>query len=304
MRIVTRGATLVVVLMAVVSCSGLLKKTDADASAEAGAVDAVDAAPVPLPATLATNQGDITRYPDETVMTPTKLAFQRGFNVRESEPSGKIFATLPKGTLATQLSKHHAYYLILWDNTAAPGTQLMGWVHQDAFLLTIPDAGALACRAGQSPLMGDVPYCGKICASNADCAVNEACNGTANKLAAGNTAGDAVKVCTYFIMHDGGATPTPTVVDAGHSTVFDAGHATVDAGPGPSPVGDPAKDVVPALAGNKCPGSFVFVTKTGKCHRLCPKGPIGGECKNTPFFCIHCDTPVKQVCGESQLQCR
>jgi hypothetical protein len=296
-----RGATLVVVMMAVVSCGDLLKKKGQDAGATATPTDPVNGTPVPAQPVLALNQGDITRYPDETAMpTPTKLAFQRGFNIRESVPNGKVIAGLGKGAVATQIAKRHPYVLITFDAPSSPGVTMMGWVHQDAFSLVVADAGALTCAAGETALFSDVPTCGKVCTSNTDCAANFACTGTSNKLAAGNKPGDPVKVCVQ-------APPTPpAAVDAGKPPP-----AAVDAGPPPAAVDagnksatpDPpaGTDEVNALPGHTCPGSFLYATKTGHCHRPCKDAHGNNQC-DPKHFCSSCDG--KQMCTNTRGVCK
>ncbi|MBX3227751.1 MAG: hypothetical protein KIT84_15450 [Labilithrix sp.] len=291
MNSVMRGAAVVVALMLVVSCTRVSKQPE-DAGVDAGVVEALDAAIVPAPVMLATNQGDIARFPDETPIASTRHTAQRTFSVREAPPSGAIVGPLAKGTEVTQIASRGAFVLIIYEKT--PGTQVMGWVHKDVFSASIPDAGVLACAPGETAVISDGLACGKLCTADAECATGQACSGSANKVLPGNKPGEAVKVCTPFVAHDAGAGSAP---DAGKPAV--AAEAGV---PGP-PVNSASPDVVPVLAvgTTKCPATFVFVPKTGKCHRPCPKGPAGGECKNQPFFCIKCNDK-DLVCAESQ-QC-
>lgn len=306
MRTFKRGMALVVVMMAVVSCGDLLKKKNQDAGATAQPTDTVNGTPVPGQPVLAMNQGDIARYPDETpVATPTNVAFQRGFNIRESVPNGKVIAGLGKGAVARQIAKRPPYVLITFDNPQAPGMPMMGWVHQDAFSLVVADAGALTCANGETPLFSDVPTCGKVCTANTDCAANFQCTGTSNKLAAGNKPGEPVKVCVAAppppppppaVDAGGKPTPPPTPVDAGGTKP-----AVVDSG-APKP-GDPAAgtDDVNALPGKTCPGSFIYVDKTGHCHRPCKNASGQVQCANG-HFCSKCDGS-KQVCTNSRGVC-
>jgi hypothetical protein len=281
--------------MLVASCSSLLKKGGGDdGGAEASAVEVAEAAaPVPAAAALASNEGDVARFPDETAIASELATFQRGFNVRESPPAGTVVAALPKGATVTKVASHGQNFLVVFDNPKAPGTKLMGWVQRDAFSAVIQDAGPLVCPAGEIALFGDSPFCGRLCTADANCPANQACKGKANKLAANGKAGDAVTVCTAFQQKDAGAIPPvpppiPAVVDAGRV-------------PPPPPPPPPAADVVLPVNG-VCPATFLLSRKTGKCHRPCPAGPAGNDCKNVPKFCIRCDG-IK-VCGESQTQCR
>lgn len=309
MRTLVRGTTLLVVVMFVVSCSGLLKKKKEDA----GAVDAAepevaaDAAPAPTtPAAIAANEGDVARFPDETKLADVSSTLLRTYNVREAPPNGELVTSLGKGTSVTQIAQRDRYFLIVFDNPKAAGTKLMGWIHRDAFSAVIQDAGPLVCPKGEVALSGDTPFCGKVCGGDADCPAGQACKGSAPKLMPNGKPGDSVTVCTVYHSHDAGA-PTPKVdasaptPDAG-AAKLDAGVAVVDAGAPPAP--GPVNDVV-AATGGTCPANFVLVKKTNKCHRPCTNSvKAKDECKNKPFYCIKCDNDTKVVCAESQTQCR
>jgi hypothetical protein len=295
MRIVFRGASTLLLVLIFANCSGLLKKGE-DAGAEASAEVASDAAatPTPAPAALATNEGDVARFPDEAKLADEAAVLQRTFNVREAPPNGTIVAGLVKGTAVTKIASRDRFFLITFADPKGSGSKLMGWVSRDAFSAVIPDAGPLVCGTGEIALFADTPFCGKVCSSDGDCPGGQACKGSAAKLLANGKAGDNVTVCTVFHARDAGA--APVVVDAGPARV-DAGPAPVDAGPAP------ASDVV-APVGGKCPANFLLVAKTNKCHRPCPAGPTGGECKNKSPFCIKCDKDEKKVCAESKEQCK
>jgi hypothetical protein len=303
--VLRRSLSLVALALVVVNC-GLLKKGGEDAGDEGGVpvVVATYAAAVPVaPAALATNEGDVARFPDETKLADVPAVFLRSYNVREAPPAGTLITGLPKGTNVTQVASRDKFFLITFDNAKAPGTRLMGWVHKDAFSATLVDAGIPTCAVGEVLLVGDSPFCAKPCNTDGECPAGQACKGSGTRLLSSGKSGDNVQVCTVFHPHDAGAAPHPTVVDSGAPAVRDAGGgpAVVDSGPGPTPTG-PAADVV-AAQGGACPANFVLIKKTNKCHRPCPGGPLGGECRNRPFFCITCDG-TKKVCGESQTQCR
>lgn len=308
MRTPFRVASVLALVMLIASCDLLKKKGGEDGGAEASVTtEAVDAAPAPAPAALATNEGDVARFPDEEKLEGVAATMLRPYNIREAPPAGTVVIGLGKGTAVTQIAKRDRYFLVVVDKPGSPGTKLMGWVHRDAFSAVVQDAGPLVCPTGEIALFGDTPFCGKLCSSDSDCPTTpttQACKGQANKLLPNGKAGDGVTVCTVFHVHDAGASPAPVVVDAGKPPApVDAGKAaTPDAGPAPTPPG-PATDVV-APTGGACPANFILVKKTNKCHRPCPLGPAGGECKNKPFFCIKCDGDTKKVCGESQTQCR
>jgi hypothetical protein len=322
MRVLVRGTASLALVMLVVSCSGLLKKEKAE---EDGGVEAsveaevADAAPVPEPGPLANNEGDVARFPDETRLSDVAATLQRAYNVREAPPAGEIIIGLGKGTSVTQITQRGGHYLITFDHPKAPGTTLMGWIHRDAFSSVIQDAGPLVCPKGEVALFGDTPFCGKPCSEAKDCPAGQACKGQANKLLANGKAGDAVTVCSVFHPHDAGAPADGgrpvdggkaadggkpadggNPVDAGKPA--DAGAAPASpADAGPAPAG-PASDVV-APTGGKCPASFVLVSKTNKCHRLCTTSTSKTECRNHPHYCVRCDKEAKQVCVETRDQC-
>lgn len=308
MRNLVRSAASLVFVMSVVSCSGLLKKDGDAGAADGSSAEVVDAAAVPAVTALASNEGDIARFPDETKLANVKATLQQSFNVREAPPAGAIVVGLAKGTAVTQIAQREKSILIVFDNAKAPGTKLMGWIHRDAFSAVVQDAGPLQCAKGEIPIFGDTPLCGKVCSADSECPAGQACKGSANKVLPTGKVGDAVTVCSVFQAHDAGA--APAAVDAGKpATVVDAGKAaTVDAGKPVTPTG-PAADVVAPGAGNTCPAGFVFVTKTSKCHRSCADGKDNGErirknCRNANPFCIKCDKDQKFVCAEAQEQCK
>lgn len=304
-----RVAAMTAVVMFVVSCSGLLKKKgdeeDAGGQPEASTAEVADtgAAPVPVAVALATNEGNVARFPDETKLADVAATTLRAFNVREAPPAGALIQSLPKGTVTTQIASRAPYFLVLFDDTAAPGTKKMGWIHKDAYSAVIVDAGVLTCPAGEVPLVADTPFCGKLCQADTECPAGQACKGSGSKLMPNGKPGDNVSVCIVFQQPkqknfgraDAGAKPIAPTVDAA-------------APPAPTPttpnnLPDPGVDVVPPTAG-KCPANFLLVNKTGKCHRPCASA-TGGDCKNKPsFFCIKCDNDTKKVCADTRDQCK
>ncbi len=315
MRTLVRGATALAFVMFVVSCSGLLKKKEEDAGGVPEASVAVEPAtadaeaPAPTPsAALATNEGDVARFPDETKMPDVTATLLRTYNVREAPPAGTVVASLPKGTSVTQIAQRAGNFLVTFDNPKAPGTKLMGWIYRDAFSAVVADAGPLTCPKGEVMLFGDVPFCGKVCGDDSMCPAGQACKGQANKLLPNGKAGDGLTVCTIFHPHDAGVSPSPgplpiIIFDAGKPATTDASAPApvVDAGPKPTP--PTGADVVPPGAGNSCPAGFLFVDKTKKCHRGCPGGITAQQC-NAKSFCIKCDKDNKKVCADTRDQCK
>lgn len=297
MKTLVRGTGALAFMMFVVSCSGLLKKKDGDGGLEASVADVGDAAgTTPAAAGLATNEADITRYPDETKLADVSATLQRGYNVRQSTPAGTVVTVLPKGAVVTQIASHGGAFLITFDSPTAPGTKLMGWIYRDAFSAVVADAGPPTCPKGDVLVMGDVPFCGHVCQDDSACPAGQACKGQANKLLPNGKTGDGLTVCTVFTRTDAGAPTPPTppsAVDAGKPT-------TVDAGPTPpAPTG--ADEVAPT--NGACPASFQLVTKTGKCHRSCPGGVTAHQCAASSF-CIKCDKDNKKVCALDRNECK
>src|SRR5262245_30692970 len=103
MRTLVRITTALSALMFIVNC-GLLKKGEDAGATEGGAAEVADAAPAPTPAALATNEGDIARFPDEAKLADVTATLQRSYNVREAPPSGAVIAGLTKGTTVTEIA--------------------------------------------------------------------------------------------------------------------------------------------------------------------------------------------------------
>jgi hypothetical protein len=183
------------------------KSPDGDAGTASATVNVVvdptiaeASAPVPAPTAtaLATNEGNITRFPDETPIANEPATLQRAYHVREAPPAGAVVAGLAKGTPVTKIASRDRYVLVLFDNAKAPGTKEMAWIHRDAFIAVREDAGPLVCPPGEIPLSDDTPFCGKVCTSDRECPPEQACKGQANKLLATGKAGDGVIVCTVI----------------------------------------------------------------------------------------------------------
>jgi hypothetical protein len=205
MTLISKAAHRARTWVLIVSCvgmagCGLLKKSATDAG-DAEAADAtaaeVDAAPPEPPAPLATNADDVSRFSDETPLDKVLATVQRTTKVREIPGIGNVVATLATGASVTKIAQRSTSFLLLFEN-AADHKALMGWVGQEAF--TAPATGATAsvkapkCEAPEVALIGDAPFCGRVCTSDAACASGQACKGAANTFAAGK-AGAAVRLC-------------------------------------------------------------------------------------------------------------
>src|SRR5262249_37358236 len=157
-------------------CGALKKKGGEDAGEEGGAVAEVAAeaaAPVPATTALASNEGDIARFPDETAINQEKATFLRGINVREAPPAGPIAGTLQKGTSVLEIAARGGFFPVLSASQKRPGPKAMGWVSRDAFSAVIQDAGPLVCPTGEIALFGDTPFCGKLCTADRDCPASQ-----------------------------------------------------------------------------------------------------------------------------------
>ncbi len=237
-------ATCAILLAAAATNCGQLKDKLMGAAEDSGAsVDAAEpatatedsAAPATsvateeAPAPKASNENDIARFPDETKLDNVVATTERAQSAREVPTTGKVIATLNKGTRVTEIAQRDKYFLVVFDDPKNASTKLMGWIHQDAFTAaTVTDAGdagtsdagaALKCAAGETQLFGDAPFCGKTCAKDADCASGQVCKGTAHKYTNGKQ-GDIVPVCTLQVTHDAGTT---VPADAGTAAPTDAG---------------------------------------------------------------------------------
>jgi hypothetical protein len=295
-----RGISVISLVIVTVSACSFLKKGGDDGGAEGGlaAADEAGAATTPPPAAgAAANEDDIARFPDEAKLPDVPATVRRPYNVRDAPPAGGIVAGVNPGQGVTTMATRGNYTLITFDD-ARSGKKLMGWVHKDAFVPQIADAGIVEpkCAAGEIALISDnAGICGKACDKDADCPSGQACHGSAAKFNKGK-AGDSVQVCTVFHPHDagaGGAKP-----DAGSVvTTVDAGIPAADAG---SKLAPQTVVVAPSQMG-ACPDNAVLVKKDNKCHVKCPKA---ADCDkfNPKGFCGTCDgqrvcSPDRGFCG-------
>lgn len=250
--------------LAGMSACGLFKKKgadDADAGDDAAVAEvAVDAAPPPAAAPVASNVDDVARFPDEKAIDNVAATIQRITNVREIPSVGKLVATLAKGGTVTEIASRGTAFLVVFDNPK-DGKRVMGWVGQEAFTALTVDAGikVLTCTAPEIALISDLPFCGRTCVNDPDCPAGQACKGHANKFVNAKF-GDAVGVCTVFNAPTAVPTRTPTVVP-------------VPTPPAVIPV--PFTDTTPPVGG-RCPVGFQLIGKDGTCHKICT---AAGQCR-------------------------
>ena len=266
--------------------SGCPKKggDGADAEAEAAVAEVAEAAAPAAAVAAATNENDVSRFPDEKKLENVAATILRQTNVREIPGIGKVVATLAKGGTVTEIAQRSTFFLVVFDNPK-DSKRIMGWVSQDAFTAQA-DAGlkVLTCTAPETPLLSDGPFCGKICAGDVDCPAGQACKGAANKFVNAKI-GDAVTVCTVFTP------PTPKAVLPLAPVAPVAPVAVV-----PAVLPIPNADVTAATAG-RCPVGFSLV-KDGQCHKNC----IIGQCRKETTFCISCG--AAKVCSATRDLCK
>ena len=280
-----RAAPILCIVLSLSACN-LLKKKGADAGAEetpATTEDSGAAATTAPTAKLATNEDDVARFPDETKLDNVSATAQRPYAVRDAPPAGTVVTNLAKGQAVTQIASRQKYFLVTFDD--AKKGKLMGWVHADAFSAAPATLVEPKCAKGEIAVIGDTAFCGKPCATDADCSSGDVCKGSASKWNKGKP-GDPVTICS------------------GAKKEQDAGAAkpTADAAP-PAPPTPPAPttDIVDPTSG-QCPPGYVVVKKDGKCHKLCPKA---SDCRAV-FVCGECEDPAgkkNRVCNLGKNFC-
>src|SRR4051794_30198816 len=108
-----------IVLVAICSSCDLFKKKGDDAGVAdeaAAAAEVAEAAPPPVAVAAATNENDISRFPDEKKLDNTAATIQRQTNVREIPGIGKVVATLTKGGTVTEIAQRQQFTLVVFDN--------------------------------------------------------------------------------------------------------------------------------------------------------------------------------------------
>jgi len=193
---------------------GCRKKVDAttDAGDEAGAAasGAVDAA-----AAEATNEADITRFPDETKVDKVVAATEANLtNVRKAPVNGAIITTVPKNTNVTELAQKDKAFLVTFDDPKNASQKLMGWISKDAFTPTANRKPTVTnpCPAGQQLLLADQDFCGHVCKVAKDCPAGQGCVGKASVFGLDGKVGETVSTCSFRV--DAGA-PAVAAADAG-----------------------------------------------------------------------------------------
>ena len=272
---------LVIVLCCISSIAAcdFLKKKDADAGAAATADDAAAAAatdaaattPAATTGTGATNENDVARFPDETALASVAATTKRFAFLRESPGNGKVVLSLNAGQAVTELAQRQNFFLVTVDSG---GAKKLGWLSADAFTAPVVDAGLHppTCTAPEVPLMGDAPFCGKVCGGDVDCPGGQACKGTAQRFSATTLLPGTVAVCTVV-----GKPATPIAT------------ATV------APVTPPPLSQSPDITPPPCGPGFTLLQHDKQCHRVCALNVGLKACK---LFCIRCENQT--VCSNTR----
>lgn len=240
------SACVVFALLSLVACDKLKKKSaDAGTTAStstATAEPSASAAPSPDDggadsgaAVTAANEKDIKHFPDEEKAEAESYTVEWPTVDARTEPStGKVVATLAKGTKATLQARKGRSVLVMFADAKDATKMLLGWVAEDAFVPGTapppvvvhtgsgPPKSTGVCSAGLTLLFDADAFCGKTCKVDKDCTGGLTCSGQAKPLS-GQGLGAPVSVCSKAKKP---TTTTTTATDAGAPKPADAG-ATV-----------------------------------------------------------------------------
>ena len=153
-------ATLLSLCVVLLGCPSLLKKQGEDAGADGGpaASASVEAA---APNAVASNDADVTHYPDqnpgnnETLTTRMMVAAR----TEASTTGGKLVTELKAGTQTQKLADHEGFDLVVFPDPKDATSKLEGWVHGTAFGAFVPvhvDGGTTPPAATDG---GSAPAC-------------------------------------------------------------------------------------------------------------------------------------------------
>ncbi|HTQ42151.1 MAG TPA: hypothetical protein VMI75_05280 [Polyangiaceae bacterium] len=130
-----KAATLASLCVVLFGCPSLLKKQGDDAGGTDSGPAATASTPEAAAPTAASNDGDITHYPDqnpgnnETLNVRTMVAAR----TEASTTGGKLVTELKPGMQATKLADHEGFDLVTFTDPSNPSNKLEGWVHATAF---------------------------------------------------------------------------------------------------------------------------------------------------------------------------
>jgi hypothetical protein len=143
-------SSLAVVLL---GCPSLLKKKGEDAGADAGPAASASATALEAgPVAVASNDSDVTHYPDQTAANNEALTARMTIAARtEANNVGKLVAELRPGTECQKLADHEGYDLVVFPDPKDATQKLEGWVYHTAFVASAPaptpaKSGEPACK--------------------------------------------------------------------------------------------------------------------------------------------------------------
>lgn len=260
---------LLLTALLVFGCDKLLKKHDAGAEGGAAtqgpataATDTSQAAETGAPAAsaivdagvapLAANESDVKRLPSEEKIDEDATLEWAKADARAEPGTGKLVATLTKGTKAHFVARAgHSVLATFPDPTDASKT-LLGWITENAFVagtapiagavLKHPDGGVIAtarsagvCAAGLTLLFGDDAFCGKTCKVDKDCTGGQVCGQQAKPITAAGM-GAPVAVCSKQravagATPDAGATGAPATTATSTTTTTAASPSVAPVNP-------------------------------------------------------------------------
>lgn len=127
--------------VALLGCPGMLKKKGEDAGGDAGpAASASAPAEAAAPVAVASNDSDVTHYPDQTAANNETITTRMNAPARTeaSYTGGKLVAEVRAGTPATKLADHEGFDLVVFPDPKDATQKLEGWVHASAFGAVAP----------------------------------------------------------------------------------------------------------------------------------------------------------------------
>jgi hypothetical protein len=136
------------------ACS-MMKRDGADAGdgGEAEAAVAVVEAAAP---TLAANESDVTRYPDEKATAGSTLTTEGSAELRtEVGSGGKLVVVVKKGTEVDKVAEHASHYLVVAEDPRDATRKLMGWTADSAFSAGSGYRGAAPNEHNEHPTKTD-----------------------------------------------------------------------------------------------------------------------------------------------------
>jgi hypothetical protein len=132
----------------------------------------------------AANAGNVSRYSDESVLTPVATTLLPTTTARTMPFGRRAVTVFESGGEVTVFAKRGSYYLVTFPNPRDAQQQLAGWVYRDgigmmgsASTASTPPP-AIACASGEVHVLAADGLCARTCTYDADCAaVGGVCDG-------------------------------------------------------------------------------------------------------------------------------